>query len=167
MKPDSTRFWNTAVIIALIGGLLLLWSVLESRDHPAAPPFDLTMLDGARYRNDTLRGQAVVINFWATWCPPCREEAPALARVWQRFREQRVQFIGVVSRDSAVGQIPAFLQEFGLGYPNGIDNGINAAFAIDGFPMTVVLDPHGRIVERFIAGVSEDELARAVERALG
>jgi hypothetical protein len=63
--------------------------------------------------------------------------------------------------------VPGLLQEFGLGYPNGIDNGINGMFAIDGFPMTIVLDPHGRIVERFIAGVTEQGLEQAIERALG
>ena len=129
---------------------------------PAAD-FTLPTLDGkATVSLATYRGSIVVLNFWATWCTPCRREAPGLERAWQAYRDRGVQFLGVDERDDdAAGR--AFVKEFGITYPSGSDPPGRLAFSYElfGMPTTFVIDGTGTIRFRFVGYITEDAL-RAV-----
>ena len=85
-----------------------------------APGFALTLFDEQAVAPDDFRGKVVFVNFWASWCPPCRAEAPMLEATWRRLQEQGVVFLGVNTQDDEP-RARAFLQEFGITFPNGRD----------------------------------------------
>lgn len=107
------------------------------------------------------RGRPVVLNFWASWCDPCREEAPALAAV---ARRTRVPFLGVNildGREEALG----YVDEFGVGYPSVRDatGGLADRYAVTGAPETFFVDADGRIVGRYIGAITRERLAELVD----
>jgi cytochrome c biogenesis protein CcmG/thiol:disulfide interchange protein DsbE len=110
-----------------------------------------------------LRGTPVVVNVWASWCPPCRAEMPLLQRAADEF-DGRVAFLGVASRDS-VGAAADFLDEVGVTYPNVIDarGEVRADLDLRGFPTTYVFDADGELLEAVVGGVTEPQLAAQLE----
>ncbi len=132
-----------------------------------APDFTLDLFGGGQLTLSDLQGQVVLVNFWASWCLPCRDEAPMLEAVWQRYRDQGVTFIGVNYQDTEA-PARAFIQEFGITYPNGPDvrSRIAGAFQIQGVPETFVITPEGEIAEVFIGSPTEAQLTDVLERLL-
>lgn len=143
-------------------------AVAESDGRPA-PPFTFPSLQGDGNISLPARpGQVVVLNFWASWCAPCRVEADDLEAVWERYRERGVRFIGVDYRDDdAAGR--AFVDEFDLTYPSAVDDAGALAFQYEvvGMPTTFVIGPDGAIVYRFTGRIDAAILSRAVDDALG
>ncbi len=136
------------------------------REGPA-PDFTLKLFDGAEVSLSDLQGQIVVLNFWASWCPPCREEAPMLESVWQRYRGQGVTVIGVDYQDTEP-PAQAFIEEFGITYPNGPDSRgrIAKSYGVQGVPETFVITHEGEIAEVFIGSPTEGQLATVLEQLL-
>ncbi len=124
-----------------------------------APKVTGTTLTGHRFSLAADRGSVVVLNFWGSWCPPCRREAPALAELARRLGRDGVRFVGVDMRDT-VASGEAFEQTFDVGYPSLNDpNGLVAlAFhgtvPLDAFPSTLVIDRTGRIAASVFGEVS-------------
>lgn len=135
---------------------------LVSIDPRPADDFSLTLFDGTSIRLSELRGQIVVVNFWASWCPPCREEAPQLEAAWQDLRDEGVIFIGIDvwdSRDDAL----AFIAEFGVSYPNGPDEGsIAVDYGVTGIPETFIIDRAGQLAAKFVGPVTRGQLSETV-----
>jgi cytochrome c biogenesis protein CcmG, thiol:disulfide interchange protein DsbE len=121
----------------------------------------------AELRLADLAGQPVVVNFWASWCLPCREEAEVLERFAQEYGPRGVAFVGVNVWDSA-DKARAFLAEYTVTYPNGLDVGGGAAidFGLTGLPETFFVDRDGRLVRKFIGPVTDRALRAAVEELL-
>lgn len=115
---------------------------------------------------DAERGRPVLVNLWASWCPPCRDEAPALAAAAQYYGD-RVAFIGVNYQDRAAGA-RAFKDDFDLGFPSVEDPGgeIARSLRMVGIPVTVIFDRHGEEVFRRVGALSESELIGQLERVL-
>lgn len=111
-----------------------------------APDFALNLFDGGVLRLSDLRGRWVVINFWASWCPPCREEMPDLQRAYEAFRGRGVVFVGVAMAD-ALPDARRFAEEVGITYPVGLDEQgeIALAYRVFGLPTTLLVDPEGRV----------------------
>jgi cytochrome c biogenesis protein CcmG/thiol:disulfide interchange protein DsbE len=111
-----------------------------------APDFSLTGFDGRSATLSQLRGQVVIINFWASWCPPCREEAPYLEQTWRKYKDQGVVFIGVDYVDTEKEAL-AYIQEFDITYLNGPDLGtrISQAYNMKGVPETYYVDKKGQL----------------------
>jgi len=134
-----------------------------------APEFVLPLLDGpsgATVSALDLAGRATVINVWASWCPPCREEAPALRRAHEAADPERVAFLGVVRNDSD-GSAHDFVERFDLAYPQAVDDGSFArAYGVRGLPMTFVVDPAGRLTATHFGPISESRIAVLIEDAL-
>jgi cytochrome c biogenesis protein CcmG/thiol:disulfide interchange protein DsbE len=143
------------VVIVLTPALLfvgLLWFGLM-RSEPkatvgeAAPEFRLPTLFGDALSSAELKGRPVVFNFWASWCLPCREEAPLLERTWRRYRDEGVMFVGVNIKD-AESDAKAFVEEFDITYPvvRDLDQQLTRAFGVRGLPETFFVDHEWRFL---------------------
>ncbi len=140
-------------------------AVLYSAGHrPAAPAFTGTTLTGSKLSFAAYRGQVVVLNFWGSWCVPCREEAATLAAVATRFRPAGVSFLGVNVRDTTASA-QAFVSKFHVGYPSVGDPGsvISAEFSdavpLSATPTTLVIDRTGHIAGAVFGAVTYSELS--------
>ncbi len=118
-------------------------------DKPEAPGFELQGADGEIYRLADLQGRPVIVNFWATWCPPCRAEMPAMERAWERLKDQEVMLVAVNVGESAE-EIKAFAEQVQVSFPLPMDTDmeVTQSWPMTGLPTTFVVDPRGRLVYR-------------------
>jgi cytochrome c-type biogenesis protein CcmF len=133
-----------------------------------APNFTLDLLDGSAMTFSELRGQVAVVNFWATWCPPCEDELPDLEAVWAEYQAQGVVFVGIAYQDEEA-DAREMASRFGLTYPLGMDVGdrISTAFGITGVPETFVVDAQGQVAYVHIGPVTAGELRGELDSLLG
>ncbi len=131
-----------------------------------APAFTLVLFDGRTLRLEDLRGQVIFLNFWASWCPPCRAEAPALKATWRRVKDQGVLFLGISTQDEEE-RARSFLDEFGITYPNGRDPGGRIAidYGVWGLPETFFIGPDGRITYKHIGTLGSDLIVAKLDEA--
>jgi cytochrome c biogenesis protein CcmG/thiol:disulfide interchange protein DsbE len=129
-----------------------------------APDFTLSLFNGKTFRLAEHRGQPVVINFWASWCTPCRAEMPDFEKIYQVYRERGIVFVGVAVRDDPAAA-RGLLDELAITYPAGIDedDAISRPYRLIGMPMTVFIDPAGTVVDKHTGALSEAQLVRFVE----
>ena len=132
-------------------------------DPRPAPDFVLTTYDGQRLQLSDFRGQVVLLNFWASWCPPCRVEAPVLQRAAERLDSAGLVVIGIDVWDDET-QARAFLDEFGVTYPNVEDTtrSIPVEFGVTGLPETFVISRSGVLVSRWVGPINDEQLADLV-----
>jgi cytochrome c biogenesis protein CcmG/thiol:disulfide interchange protein DsbE len=137
-------------------------------ERPDAPNFELPHLDSSgTLELSSLRGKVVVLNFWASWCAPCREEAPLLQDAWERWRERGVVVLGVDARDlSSKGR--EFVDEQGLTYPNVHDGegSTLGRFGIPALPETMFIDAQGRIAAYIAGPIDAESLDRSIQLAV-
>jgi thiol-disulfide isomerase/thioredoxin len=128
--------------------------------------FDLPGLGGGRLTVADVRGRVTVLNIWASWCAPCREEAPALRRVASEADPTRVAFVGVAGRDEA-DPARGYVADFDIRYPNALDDGsVLARYNVSLLPTTMIFDRRGALVARISGVVSEVRLRSLIEDAL-
>ena len=134
--------------------------------RPAAP-FVLPLLDGGQLSLADHRGKVVVVNFWASWCVPCREEAPLLEATWRAYRDRDVVLVGVNFQDQEEAA-RAFIAEFGLTFPNGRDAGSRIAvdYGVYGIPELFFVTRDGRIASKHIGLIGRAALEARIEEAL-
>lgn len=168
-----------AVVALLIG--LLAWQVVrtdqgkaivgkvDAGEKPQAPVFELERLDGVKTVSlADYRGKAVVLNFWASWCAPCKDEAPELESVWQRWRDKDVVIVGVDLQDFGA-DAQRFVDRYDLSYPvlRDTQNWTWGRYGLSGLPETYFVDRQGRLVGEHVEGpVSAEELDRNIRIAL-
>jgi cytochrome c-type biogenesis protein len=137
-----------------------------------APAYQARTLDGDSVTLAELRGEVVLLNVWATWCVPCRQEIPELQALYEEHADRGLRVVGVtVDSRSAEEQVQRFIQDFGMTYEVWVDPDQTAVstFEAIGVPLTVLVDRDGRIVWRHLGAFQrgDPELVRAVETALG
>ncbi len=132
-----------------------------------APAFRLTLFDGRPLGSEELRGKVVFLNFWASWCVPCREEARTLEAAWQKYKDRGVIFIGASIQD-AEPDARAFLQEFAVSYPNGHDvsRKISLDYGVWGIPETFIIDREGRITYKHVGALGWQTITTKLDDAL-
>ncbi|MDX6486739.1 MAG: cytochrome c biosis protein CcmG, thiol:disulfide interchange protein DsbE [Gaiellaceae bacterium] len=177
----NARLTGQVVALAAVAALLgvLVWHLAHQPRGPKiggpAPDFSLSRLDrDGMLALSSLRGKPVVLNFWASWCVPCKREAATLERLSHRYKSRGVVFVGVDANDSAT-DARRFIRAHGVTYPIVFDE--NGVIAADGYnalnmPVTYFVDRAGRLVESRVLGpVSEkehaDQFRRGVEAAIG
>lgn len=161
-----------AIAAALAGfGAHHLWRLSDTaRPEDALMAARLADLEGRQQTLDQWRGKVLVVNFWATWCAPCREEIPAFVRLQEKYRTDGLQFVGIAIDQPE--KVQAFSREFGINYPlllGGIDTieiSRQAGNRIGALPFTLVLDRNGRIVSRELGKVRETELETRLKSLL-
>ena len=184
--PEEGRgFWRsrwmlTVAIVSLLlfAGLVavLVWGALDKESATGgsgatlpgkeAPAFTLESFDGGVVSLSDFEGRPVIINFWASWCAPCRQEAPALEAVWLAFRGEGLVVLGINQpRSDPEEQARAFLEEFGVSYPNVFDaRGFSAIdYGVSGIPVTFFVDRNGMVERRFVGTLTEGSLMVWVE----
>lgn len=151
-QTRASRIWLTIFIavpllfVAILAVRLYQTNVSEQRAAGIAPEFSFTTFEGATIALADLRGQGVVLNFWASWCDPCREEAVLLEETWQQEKANGIVFLGLDYLDQEPAA-KAYLEEFRISYPNGPDLQSKAArdYGIKGVPETFFIDSEGKI----------------------
>jgi len=123
-------------------------------------------LDDGSLSTAELRGMPVVLNFWASWCPPCRSEAPELERAWERARGQGILLLGLNMQD-VTEDAERFVKDLGLTYPNVRDKSDAVArdWGVAALPETFFIDRRGRIVAHVIGAISERRLEEGIRAA--
>jgi cytochrome c biogenesis protein CcmG, thiol:disulfide interchange protein DsbE len=170
-RSRSTAIWRILIVGVL---LVFVWflavglqrqNVSERRASGAAPEFEFVTFNGETVRLADLRGQGVVVNFWASWCEPCRAEAALLEAAWRREQANGIVFIGLDYLDQEHSAL-AYIDEFGISYPNGVDLQSAAArrYGIQGVPETFFIDPEGEITSMVIGPLTtEADLNRRLD----
>jgi cytochrome c biogenesis protein CcmG, thiol:disulfide interchange protein DsbE len=171
---------GVAVGLVALLFILLVWALVTDEggdlakranrgDLPEAPGFELERLDGdGTLALSSLAGKAVVVNFWASWCGPCKDEAPFLEDVWRENRERGLVVVGYDAKDFR-RDARRFVNRFDLTFPIVFD-GAGAElddWGVTGFPETFVLDRQGRVVKAFVGDVTSDEDKRELRSAIG
>ena len=131
-----------------------------------APDFEIPLYSGGTFRLSQQRGKVVLVNFWASWCPPCREEAPVLERAWENYHDRGVVMVGVDVWDDQ-RDARAFMKEFGVTYPNGPDStGLNVDYGLTGVPETFFIRPDGTIARHWIGPLTDAQIQAFIEEML-
>ena len=127
-------------------------------DRPAVPDLSLVDLDGETHRLSDYRGQVVIVNFWATWCPPCRKEMPSMQRAWEQVKDENIVMLAVnVGEDEET--VFAFLGQAPVEFPLLLDQDskVTTSWPVKGLPTTYVVGPEGRLAYRAIGGREWDD----------
>lgn len=151
------------VVLLLFVGFLVIGLrrqlVSEQRATGVAPDFEFTTFAGEQIRLADLRGKGVVLNFWASWCVPCRAESPLFEAVWRRERNNGIVFIGLDYLDQEYAA-KAFLTEFDITYPTGPDlqSAVARRYGISGVPETFFIDPDGKIASMVLGPITDPDM---------
>jgi len=160
------------IIIGFLG--LLVWGMLNREPitglsgvtmvNRPAPGFVLKTFEGNAISLADFRGRPVVINFWASWCPPCRDEAPLIERTWRAYKNRDLIFIGVNIQDRREDALN-YMREFNITYPNGPDptGEISIDYGVSGLPVTFFVSRDGKIVRRWVGALEPSVLNRSIE----
>jgi cytochrome c biogenesis protein CcmG, thiol:disulfide interchange protein DsbE len=185
MTARRAKLVAQGIAIGLVALLfaLLAWSLATEEggdlakrandgERPEAPDFTLERLDEeGELTLSSLRGKAVLVNVWASWCVPCKEEAPFLEELWNDNRERGLVVVGLDAQDFRK-DARGFADRFGLTFPLVFDGPGDTLpdWGVTGFPETFVIDREGRVIQAFVGGIESDEeraeVRDAVERAL-
>jgi peroxiredoxin len=142
--------------------------VIAPEDRATAPEFSGTLLDGEEFHSTELAGDVAVLNFWGSWCGPCRVETPEFQEVYAEVRDRGVQFLGLNVKESSKQFALAFVDRFGIEFPSLHDPRGEVALAFRDYPAnavpsTIVLDRQNRVAAVYTAEVSQDDLRAVID----
>ncbi|OLV17456.1 MULTISPECIES: TlpA family protein disulfide reductase [Deinococcus] len=176
-KPNPAPIWKRAIppliaaaLVGVLGYTLLSPAKNVTTGGPligkAAPAFTLTSLDGVPISLASLKGRPVVLNFWASWCGPCREEAPLFRELGTQQTADGVAILGILFQETKEQNARDFIKEYALAYPNLRDPGINTGvdYGVSGIPETVFIDKAGIVQFMDRGGLTRERLNAGLEK---
>lgn len=178
--PEKSRNPLALLVVAVIAAAMLFLGFHMARRSPGneaptilskstpAPDFTLEKLDGGNMKLSDLRGKAVVLNFWATWCGPCKIETPWLVEMQQQYGSQGLQVIGVAMDDSGKDDIAKFAKDMGVNYPVllGKEAVGDEYGGVPALPESFFIGRDGKIVDRIIGLKGKGEIEDSIKKAL-
>jgi peroxiredoxin len=170
----------SVMVVVVTLGMIAFGKYLDrSRHHSSAklagdvhgtpaPDFDLATVDGRKVKLSELRGKAVLLNFWATWCPPCKVEMPWFVELQNQYGKDGLVVLGVAMDDSAPAKIAEFTHEMGVNYPVllGTDQVSDDYGNVQYLPTTFYIDRNGMIVDKMAGLLSRKDIEDGVKKAL-
>jgi peroxiredoxin len=168
------------IVVAMVISVMLVFGIQRARRAPIrvpagqlsgqqAPDFTLTALDGKTMKLSDLRGKAVLLNFWATWCEPCKVEMPWFVDLQNKYASQGLQVVGVAMDDASPSEISSFAKKLGVNYPVLIGKEeVGAQYGgIEYLPSTFYITRDGKILDHVFGLVSKSEIETNIQKALG
>jgi thiol-disulfide isomerase/thioredoxin len=163
-----------AVVIAVLTAVSCRQGVETSRrDQPAlvgktAPDFALTDLSGKTVRLSNFKGKIVLLDFWATWCGPCRRQIPEFVELQKQYAGKGFSLLGIALDEEGAVVVKPFVRQFGINYPVVIgDTHVSAAYGgIQALPTAVLIDRDSRIIQTFVGDRAKSDYERAIRSAL-
>jgi thiol-disulfide isomerase/thioredoxin len=145
--------------------------VIPEEERASAPEFAGTLLGGGEFSSSELSGDVAVLNFWGSWCAPCRVETPQFQEVYAEVRDRGVQFLGLNVKEPSEQFALAFVDRFGIEFPSLHDPRGEVALAFRDYPATaipstIVLDRDNRVAAVYTGEIAQDDLRRVVDRLL-
>ena len=171
--PMVLLWLGIVALLAMLGWGLMNTTAARPEVGQTAPDFDVAFFDGFGWNGRTtaslqdMRGQVVVLNFWASWCVECRDETPMLESAWQKYGDQGVVVLGVAYADVEPNSL-AYMEDFGVSFPHAPDLGtdISQTYEITGVPETFIIDKEGVIRHVQIGAVNEAMLDQIIPELL-
>lgn len=113
------------------------------------------------------KGKVLILDLWATWCPPCKKEIPGFIRLYNKFKDRGLEIIGISFDENGEKVVPLFIKKMGMNYPVYLDGGdIGPAFDLEAYPTTIIYDKEGKIASRHMGYVSEEEFENQISKLL-
>jgi cytochrome c biogenesis protein CcmG/thiol:disulfide interchange protein DsbE len=165
------KLTGQALAVALVAGLLglLIWKVSHGSGETSQPKnFNLPRVDkSGKLELSSLKGKVVVLNFWASWCVPCKQETPMVEQVWKQFKSKGVVVVGVDSKDFS-GDARAFMRHYGVTYPvvRDSDGNLWGPYGVTGVPETRVINRDGKYAAKFFGAITAAQLKAGIRQAL-
>jgi thiol-disulfide isomerase/thioredoxin len=146
--------------------------VIAEDQRASAPEFSGELLGGGSFSSTELDGDVAVLNFWGSWCGPCRVETPEFQEVYAEVRDDGVQFLGLNVKETSEQFAQAFVDRFGIEFPSLYDPRGEVALAFRGYPAnavpsTIVLDRENRVAAVYTGAVSQEDLRRTLDLVVG
>ncbi len=168
-RQSNNWFWPTIMIIALIVavGILILQTPNNAAEASVVSQMTGVTLDNTRISLSELRGQVVLLNFWATWCPPCRAEMPTIEAAYETYHDRGFTVLAINASESPE-VIQPFVDSVGLKFPVVLDQdaSIQRQFLVDSFPTSLFIDSNGTLYASHHGALTEAQLRTTVENGL-
>ena len=158
---------GAAAVLAylLLGGPRHSFGGLRAASERKAVAFNLRGLQGGQWSISEQRGKVVLVNFWATWCAPCRMETPGIVNVARRYAGRGVEVVGITMDDTPQRDVPPFVARFGIPYPILLPSDPLAS-SVESLPTSLLVDRNGRVARTYYGAVDEPTLSRDIDQLL-
>lgn len=170
------RVAGMVLVACLVGAALLagrrVWEIASGTPPPvpgqSAPVFSAPLLDGGQFHLADTEGKVLLLDFWATWCPPCVASLPHLERIHGQFADRGFSVVGVNQEPGEEARVRAFVAGRGLSFPSVVDHGhVGTRYGVTSLPTTYLVDRKGKVRAVFRGLVPAGRLEQAIEEVLG
>lgn len=165
------RIWAAVLMIGLAAmgcGAKEAGPSAPAGSRKPAADFNVKTLSGTSLKLSSLKGKVVLIDFWATWCPPCRAEIPAFKELYDQYKGKGLEILGLSVDQDGEAAVRPFAQQNGINYPLAIaDQALTEAYGgIRGIPTTFLIDKQGRIAQKYVGGHEKEVFEKEIQALL-